>query len=334
VSAVRIMTLAAGVAFAVCPGPAPAQQSPAPPPAAAAAEAGRSETSHPAPRPQPVRPQAFPSPEDGFAAMAAAARGHDERRLLHVLGEEARRLIRSGDPVADRAAWERFAAAYAEKAEILRPTPDRAVLQVGSDGWALPIPMVRRGGAWRFDARQGVQELVDRRIGRNELDTIEVLRAIVAAQDEYARSAGRRGVFSSYARRFFSTPGTHNGLYWPARAGEPESPLGPLVAAASSGGYGRGDGRPNPFHGYFFRILEAQGPAAPGGAMDYVVGGQLIGGFGVIAVPAQYGVSGIQTFLVSHAGVVYQRNLGPETTRIARGIRTFDPGPGWQKVDE
>src|SRR5689334_2792388 len=225
--------------------------------------------------------------------MAAAARAHDERRLLSILGEEARRLIRSGDPVEDRAARERFAEAYAKKAEILRPDANTAVLQVGDDGWPLPIPMVRRDAKWRFDARRGVQEMVDRRVGRNELDTIEVLRAIVDAQDEYARTAGRQGAFQSYARRFFSTPGQHDGLCWPTAEGEPESPLGPLAAAASGGGYGTSraaDDKPRPFHGYLFRILEAQGPDAPGGAMNYVVNGRMIGGFGVIAYPAEYGI--------------------------------------------
>jgi hypothetical protein len=268
--------------------------------------------------------------------MADAARAHDERRLLRVLGGEARRLIRSGDPVADHAARERFAAAYAERAEILRPAPYLAVLQVGADGWPLPIPMFLHGHRWRFDARQGAQELVNRRIGRNELDTIEAVRAIVDAQDEYARTAGRQGALRGYARRFFATPGTRDGLYWPAAEGEPESPLGPLIAAASTGGYGRvraTNDTPRPFHGYFFRILEAQGPAAPGGAMDYVVDGRMIGGFGVIAFPAEYGVSGVQTFLASHAGVVYQRNLGRDTGRIARGITAFDPKPSWERVE-
>jgi hypothetical protein len=335
----RTMIIAAGLAFAFFLAAAPAQDAAAPAQdlVAPATDARRSEPPEAAPRPQPALPQTFRSPESGFAAMAAAARAHDERRLLRVLGSEARRLIRSGDPAADRAARERFAAAYAVKAEILQPTADTAILQVGDDGWPLPIPMVRRGGVWRFDARQGVQEMVNRHIGRNELDTIEVLHAIIAAQDEYARTVGRQGAFSSYARRFFSTPGTHDGLYWPAAAGEPESPLGPLAAAASSGGYGTGrvpDDKPKPFHGYLFRILEAQGPATSGGAMDYVVGERMIGGFGVIAVPAEYGVSGIQTFLVSHAGTVYQRNLGPDTARIARGITAFDPGPGWEKVPE
>lgn len=292
------------------------------------------ETSAPPPRPRPVPPQAFRSPEAGFAALVEAARAHDDRRLLRVLGEEARRLIRSGEPQADRAAQDRLAAAYAEKAEILRPEPDRAVLQVGADGFPLPIPMIRCGDAWRFDARAGVQALIDRRIGRNELDTIEVLRAIVAAQDEYARTLGRQGAFGTYARRLFSAPGQRDGLYWPPAEGEAPSPLGPLVAAASAGGYTRrGPGEaPRPFHGYLFRLLEAQGPSAPGGAIDYTVNGKLIGGYGVIAIPARWGETGIQSFIVSHAGEVFQRNLGPETARIAAGITAFDPSPGWERV--
>ncbi|HYZ31618.1 MAG TPA: DUF2950 domain-containing protein, partial [Crenalkalicoccus sp.] len=284
-----------------------------------------------------VGPLAFPSPERGFAAMAQAAQRQDQQELLRILGGGARALIRSGDPTADRAALRRFAEAYAEKAEIQRPAPDRAELLVGRDAWPLPIPMVRRNGSWRFDAKQGALELVNRRIGRNELDTIEALHAIVDAQDEYARTAGRQGAFRAYARRFFSTPGTHDGLYWPTLDGQAESPLGALAAAASAGGYGLSRDpadAPRPFHGYLFRMLEAQGPHAPGGATDYVVDGRMIGGFGVIAWPAQYGVSGIQTFLVSHAGTVYQRNLGPETARLARGITAFDPGPGWERVAE
>jgi hypothetical protein len=188
-------------------------------------------------------------------------------------------------------------------------------------------------GSWRFDTRKGAQELVDRRIGRNELDTIEVLRAIVAAQLEYASTVGRQGGFSVYARRIFSTPGTHDGLYWPRSDGQPESPLGPLAAAASaqSGPPAPGNA-PRPFHGYVFRLLEAQGPAASGGALDYTVQGRMMGGFGVLAVPAEYGASGIQTFMTSHAGVVYQRNLGPATNRIARGLQTFNPEPGWEEV--
>jgi len=288
-----------------------------------------------APRP-PLPPQAFASPEAGFAALAEAIAGHDERRLLRVLGERAVTLIRSGDAVADRAQRDRFTASYAAKHEILRPAPGRAILQLGADDWPLPIPMVQRGNAWRFDAREGAQELLDRRIGRNELDTIQALRTLVEVQDEYARTAGRQGASRAYARRFFSTPGQRDGLYWASAEGEAPSPLGPLAAAAAEGGYARrGAGEaPRPFHGYLFRMLEGQGPAARGGEMDYVVNGRMIGGFAVLAIPAQWGVSGIQSFLVSHQGQVYQANLGPQTAQIARGITRFDSGAGWVLVPE
>lgn len=317
--------LLGALALALADAPALGQGGAAPTSAAPSAEA---------PRSQPIRLRAFHKPEEGFAALAEAARTHNERELLRLLGEAGRALIRSGDPVADRAARDKFATEYAEKQEILLPAPDRAVLQVGNDEWPLPIPMVQRGGFWRFDARLGAQELVDRRIGRNELDTIETLRAIVDAQDEFARSAGRAGAFRTYARRFFSTPGQRDGLYWPTAEGEPPSPLGPLVAAASAGGYARRGDAPTALHGYYFRILESQGPSAPGGAFDFVVNGKMIGGFGVIAHPAQYGASGIMTFIVSHEDVVYQRDLGPNTERIARGITRFDPGEGWEAVEE
>jgi hypothetical protein len=327
----RRIILAISLTATLCPRPGLAQGSPSPAPNPTEREA-------PQAAPRPVPPQAFRTPEEGFAALANAIRMHDERRLLRVLGGEARRLVHSGDPADDRAARNRFTSAYAERAEILRPSARLATLDIGDDRWPFPIPLVRpagNAGSWRFDTRKGAQELVDRRIGRNELDTIEVLRAIVAAQAEYARSVGRQGGFSAYARRIFSTPGTHDGLYWPTSEGQPESPLGPLAAAASAGGYGglsAPGSSPRPFHGYLFRLLEAQGPAAAGGAMDYTVDGRMIGGFGVLAIPAEYGVSGIQTFMTSHAGTIYQRNLGTATSRIARGIQSFNPESGWEEV--
>lgn len=282
-----------------------------------------------APRP-PVPPQNFRSAEEGFAALAAAIAGHDERALLRILGEAARRLIRSGDPVADRVARDGFAASYVARNSITLLAPDRATLQTGADEWPFPIPMVRRGATWRFDARLGGQEIVDRRIGRNELDTIQTLLAIADAQVDFARTAGREGPFRAYARRFFSTAGQRDGLFWPSAAGEAPSPLGPLVAAASQGGYALPvDGAPTPVHGYLFRMLEAQGPAAPGGARSFLVNGRMIGGFAVLATPAQYGNSGIMSFMVSHDGVVWQRDLGPQTARIARSITAFDPGEEW-----
>ncbi|MCU0888045.1 MAG: DUF2950 domain-containing protein [Rubritepida sp.] len=311
------------VLLVLAPGlPALAQGAPEPTPTPAAE------------RPAPVPPMAFASPEAGFAAFAAAMARHDEARLLRVLGEAGRALIRSGDAVADRAARARFTELYAAAHRITRPAPGRAELEIGPEAWPLPIPMVERGGRWRFDARAGAEEVLNRRIGRNELDTIAVLREILRAQREYAAGPGRQGALQAYARRFFSTPGTQDGLYWPPEAGEAPSPLGPLAAAASAGGYARrGPGEaPRPFHGYFFRILEGQGPSARGGAIDYVVDGRMIGGFAVLAWPAQWGSSGVQSFMVSHAGEVFQANLGPETARRAAAITRFDPGPGWSVV--
>jgi hypothetical protein len=290
----------------------------------------------PGERPAPVPPMAFASPEAGFAALAAAIAGHDEARLLRILGDAGRALIRSGDPVADRAARARFTALYAAGHQVVRPGPGRAELEVGPEAWPLPVPMLERGGRWRFDARAGREEVLNRRIGRNELDTIAALGEIVRAQREYAAGPGRDGALQAYARRFFSTPGQSDGLYWPAEAGAPASPLGPLAAAASVGGYARsGPGEaPRPFHGYFFRMLEGQGPAAVGGAIDYLVDGRMIGGFGVLAWPAQWGNSGVQSFMVNHRGEVFQANLGPETARRAAAITRFDPGPGWSRLPE
>jgi hypothetical protein len=296
---------------------------------------GQSEQARPA-APRPIAARAFPSPEAGFTALVAALRANDERALLGILGTAGQRLVRSGDSVADRAVRGQVVSAYDATNEILRPSPGRAILQVGPEGWPLPIPMVERGGAWRFDAAAATQEIVDRRIGRNEIDAIETLRAIADAQDEFARTAGRQGAFSAYARRFFSTPGRRDGLYWPSAAGEPESPLGPLMAAASAGSYGRRQGgdRPQPYHGYVYRILEGQGPAARGGTMDYVVNGRMIGGFAVIAYPAQYGSTGIKSFMISHDGVVWEQDLGPNTVREAAAINRFDPGEGWERLRE
>ena len=313
--------LAASAALAQVPAPAAPPEAPAPGAAPAA--------------PRPVPPAAFRSPEEGFAAFVAALRAPGDRQALRVLGTAGARLIRSGDAVEDRAARQCFLAAYDQKAEILRPAPGRAVLQVGNDGWPLPLPLLERGGLWRFDSAAAGQEIVDRRIGRNELDTIEVMRELVDAQADYARTAGRQGGFRVYARRFFSTPGQRDGLYWQTGPDEAPSPLGPLFAAASAGGYARTPGdRPQPFHGYLFRMIEAQGPAAPGGATDYVVNGRMIGGFAAIAWPAQYGVSGIKTFMVSHSGDVWERDLGPDTARAAAALTRFDPGEGWTRVPQ
>lgn len=282
-----------------------------------------------------AQPAQFASPEEGFAALASAARRRDPVALGRVLGTEGRRLLRSGDEVDDAASLRRFAAAYDEKHAILRPTPDRAMLQVGADEWPLPIPLRLSGASWRFNPREGAQEIVNRRIGRNELDTIQTLRAIVDAQEEFSQTAGREGGLRAYARRFVSSPRRHDGLWWEAAPDRPQSPLGRFVAEAGAQRYRplrRGEPA-RPIHGYFFNILEAQGPSAPGGAMSYLVGERMIGGFAVVAWPAEYGASGIQTFMVSHDGQVWQGDFGRDTARAVRGIRAFDPGNGWRPVD-
>jgi hypothetical protein len=311
----------------LCAAPAFAQAPAAEPPAGA--------TEAP-PAPRVVPPQAFRTPEDGFAALVAALQARSETRVERVIGSANMPLVRDADVAARQRERERFLTAHAQKAEVTRPAPDRAVLLVGNDGFPLPLPMVSRGGMWRFDSAAARQEILDRRIGRNELDTIETLRAIADAQDEFAATAGRQGAFRAYARRLFSSPGQRDGLYWPTGAGDAPSPLGPFVAAASAGGYARprpGDA-PQPFHGYLFRLLERQGPDAQGGEMDYVVNGRMIGGWAAIATPYRYGSTGIMTFMINHRGDVWQANLGPETARLAAQITAFNPGEGWTKVAE
>ena len=279
--------------------------------------------------------QGYATADDAAAALAAALRAQDLNRVLAVIGPESRAWLTSGDEVADRGEWERFIAAYDRKHVIGTTSDGRAILVVGADDWPFPAPLVRRGERWFFDAAAGAQELLNRRIGRNELDTIQTLLAIVDAQREYAAGDLDGNGSPDYALRFVSTPGKRDGLFWPVAEGEPASPLGDLIGAAAREGYGRrdNDGPPRPYHGYFFRILSGQGKAARGGAFSYLVGDRLIGGFAVLAYPAKYGVSGVMTFIVNHEGVVFQKNLGRETLTVARRIKTYNPDASWRKVD-
>ena len=277
--------------------------------------------------------KAFPTPEQAADALAAAARAGDGKAVIDVLGSEARALIGSGDRVADAAAMRGFGASY-EKKHGLERAPDgaRATVVVGDDDFPFPIPLRRDADGWRFDARAGREEIVNRRIGRNELDAIQTLRAVVDAQDEYASVARRPGQPRAYADRFMSSPGKRDGLYWPVKPGEPQSPLGPAFGRASYEGYKfTGEGRPRPYHGYLFRILSGQGGNAPGGAYDYRVNGRLVGGFAVVAWPARYGSSGVKTFLVNHDGTVLEKDLGPDTDKVAGSMKLFDPDSSWTK---
>ena len=274
----------------------------------------------------------FSSPQEGVDKLISAGRAKDMAALDKILGSEGRDIVHSGDPQADQNALAKFVAAYESGHKLVSEGPTKTSLVVGADEWALPIPLVKDGGGWHFDSAAGRNELLARRIGRNELATIEACKAFVDAQREYAAVDRGDGILD-YAQRFVSTPGKKDGLYWPAKAGEQASPLGPLFVKAQAAGYTPGKSPPpQAFNGYYFRILTGQGPAAKGGAYSYLAHGKMMGGYALIAYPASYGVSGVMSFMVNHDGVVYQKDLGPNTNTAAAEIKVFDPGPGWKPV--
>jgi hypothetical protein len=279
-------------------------------------------------------PQAtFVGPDQAVSALVAAAQAESMTGLIRILGPESKPLVSSGDAVADRQALDNFVALYAEANRITTQGTDHATLVLGKDEWPFPIPLVGAGGAWRFDTAAGREEILDRRIGLNELSVIDVCLAYASAQREYASKDRNHDGFDEYAQKFASSPGKRDGLYWPSNADEEESPLGPLVAAAQAAGYKAKNSRGGhmPYYGYYYRILYGQGKDAPGGAYDYVVNGHMIGGFALVAFPAQYDVSGITTFIINHDGLVYQKDLGPHTEEIATEMTLFNPDATWAK---
>jgi hypothetical protein len=274
--------------------------------------------------------QSFKSPEAAAAALAAAVKSGETKEMVKVLGSDAAEIIDSGDSVADADLRARFLTAYNAKHSVSFEGDKKAVLIVGPDESPFPIPLARDKSGWEFDTAAGRLEILYRRIGRNELDAIQTSLAYVDAQHEYAdrNPAGAgRGV---YAQRIVSSPGKKDGLYWPSDGDE--SPLGELAAQASAEGYKVG-GEPQPYHGYYYRILTQQGPNEPGGALNYVVNGKMIGGFALVAYPAEYGNSGVMTFVVNYAGKVYQKDLGERTAAIAKRMTSFDPDQTWKKVE-
>ncbi|MGO9773251.1 MAG: DUF2950 domain-containing protein [Roseiarcus sp.] len=272
----------------------------------------------------------FSSPDEAAAALAAAWRSGGKAEILAILGSGADRLVSSGDPIAEKQARERLAASYDDAHRLEREGADKALVVLGKEQWPYPIPLVKRGALWRFDVAAGAEQIIDRRIGRDELNAIEVCRAYVEAQQEYAARDPLGDGLHEYAQRVASAANTRDGLYWPAAQGEPQSPLGPLVAAAEAEGFGAASAQGRaPFHGYYYRILTRQGKSAPGGARDYLVNGRLTGGFALIAFPGRYDDSGVMTFIVNQNGVVFQKNLGPNTAAIARRMREYDPDKTW-----
>jgi DUF2950 family protein len=273
----------------------------------------------------------YPSPKEAVQALVAAARAGDPKGILAVLGPEAKEIVRSGDAATDKQARERFVKAYGEANKIVTTEQGMALLLVGKDEWIFPIPIVKDAAGWRFDVAEGKEEILNRRIGRNELSAIKAAQAYVDAQREYYLRNPRKDKLLQYAQKFASNPGKRDGLYFPVKAGEATSPLGPLFDPQKAGARG-GEGKRAPYHGYYYRILRGQGPDAPGGPYSYVAQGRMIGGFALVAWPAAYGNTGIMTFLVNHDGVVFQKDLGPGTAAAAQKIMRFNPDKTWKPV--
>ncbi len=296
-------------------------------PAIGAAAEPSSKSSKPATAAQ----KTFDTPRQAADALIAAAADYDVPALRQILGPDSEDLIVSEDPVQDRNAAIAFGALGRKKSEIAvdPKNPDRATLTVGDEDWPSPFPMVRKGGRWSFDTKAGRQEILNRRIGRNELDAIEISRNFVDAQHEYASRKRDGAMVNQYAQRVISTPGRQDGLAWRNPDGTWGGPLGEGAAHAIAEGY---SSRAQPYHGYYFKVLMGQGPAAPMGKMDFVVEGAMIGGFALVAAPADYRVTGVKTFLVSHDGVVYEQDLGPKTLERFQETERFNPDKGWTPV--
>ena len=275
----------------------------------------------------------FASTDEAVQALMAAVKSGDTRALLEVLGSDAKPVIDSGDPVQDKNGREKFMQAYDTAHSFDNSTEGLTVLQVGTDNWPFPFPLVQHDGRWHFDTTEGTEEIVNRRVGDNELSTIQACLAFVDAEREYYVRNPQNDPLLHFAQKLISTEGQKDGLYWPATGDEPPSPLGAGFARARSEGYDVAGNKekPEPYHGYIYRLLKGQGPDAHGGAYDYMVGDKMLGGFALIASPAEYGTSGVMTFIVNHDGVVYSKDLGPDTSKAAAEIHVFNPDKSWKR---
>lgn len=279
-----------------------------------------------------VEQASFACLETAARALYGALKSSDLVAIYRVLGPGSGDLIFTGDEVADREMRERFLAAYDESVKLELEGGAQATLLVGKQEFPFPFPLKRVASGWQFDASAGAEEILNRRIGENELSAIRACLAYGDAQREYVTEDRDGDGVLEYAQQFSSSEGKRDGLYWPVADGAEPSPLGPLYARAQSEGYELGKPEPTAFHGYYYRILKAQGADAPGGAYDYVVGDNMIGGFGLVAYPARWGASGVMSFMCSHDGIVYQKNLGPDSAAIAAQMTRFEPGEGWERV--
>jgi type II secretory pathway pseudopilin PulG len=271
----------------------------------------------------------FASAEEASSALGAATQANDEAAMLAIFGPEGKQVVYSGDDVQDHEMHANFAKKYQEMHRLVNEPDGTTTLYIGAENWPAPIPLVHKGNVWYFDTEAGTKEILYRRVGRNEVTTIRVCQELVAAQKDFASQN-----HNEYAQRFFSDAGQHNGLYWKAADGTPQSPIGPLIAAAVAEGYENlPEGGPTPFHGYYFHILMAQGRHAPGGSKNYFVRGKMTGGFAFVAYPAEYRSSGVMTFIVGSNGVVYEKDLGKNTESIVKAMKKFDPDSSWHKSE-
>jgi len=277
--------------------------------------------------------KSYPSPEAAVEALVKATRENNSAALLELFGPGSEPLVSSGDEIEDRLHREQFVKAYGEKNRLEAGPGGRVTLYIGNDDWPFPIPVVKSGNRWRYDTRAGRDEILSREIGENELSAIQVCLAIADAQRDYADQMGNRTGQPEYAQKLESSEGARDGLYWEAEEGDAPSPLGLLAARARAEGYGQSGGIPTPYHGYLYKILKAQGANAAGGAYEYVVNGKMIGGFAVVAYPAAYGSSGVNSFIVNHEGIVYKKDQGRDTEKKAASMTSFDPDKSWRKVE-
>ena len=278
--------------------------------------------------------RSFSTPDEAAKALIRAAEEFDLPALMEILGPDGQDLVRSEDPVQDKNHSLAFAARAKEKNSVSPDpsNPNRAILSVGVEDWPLPVPIVKKAGKWLFDSKAGRDEVIFRRIGSNELNAIQVLRGFVEAQFEYASEARDDSGIHQYAQRLISSPGKRDGLYWTNADGTPGGPISEAVARAIDEGYTLT--KDSAYHGYYFHLLKGQGSAAAMGQLDYIIKGMMIGGFALIAVPAEYGVTGMQTFIVNHDGIVYQRDLGPDSVNIAKKIERYNPDKTWRRTDD
>ena len=289
-----------------------------------------------------VAQETFATPQTALQALTTAVEAKERTDLRRIFGQDYSQLL-SGDRVEDNTALERFGTNLREGADLSENSNGSYTVLVGTKRWPFPIPLVKRDGSWTFDTKAGLSEILNRRIGENELSAIATCRAYVIAQWEYyTQSGAEHDGLAVYAQRFISTPGQHDGLYWPTAQGAKPSPFGDLVEQARAEGYGP-KGRkspaakpkhPNPYHGYYFRILKSQGPSAPGGKFGYVINGNMIAGYALLAYPAKWGNSGVMTFIVNQQGRVYEKNLGPETAKVAGAMTEYNPDPSWRLVQQ